>query len=597
MNLRKLQAVAWAVFSASLLAMHCNRAGLSAHGDGGGLAGAAGSGQGLFGGFGGMAGSGEASGTGSGGTQIVSTQAIGADGLLYDTWSTMALVAVSQDERHVAFMRDFLPLPDRGPEPDYSGCAMRVGTLLVATIADDGTVAVRVVGQGVNFDSVGFSADSRSMAYVDGRDPCLIGGVLKIAAADGSNPRTIGSVPISLEDRIIGNTLQFLMPPVADANTQSTLGEPGYVLRLPDGAPISVPGPYGDLDGWISQDGRRAGYVDAAGNLIVVDVSTGASHQVDLGLGTSALNYTVFLRWSPNSGFFTAEETPNHGGQYGLAVAAAGDTKAHILAQNGLPQNEVFSPDSSRLAYQTLDGADAPDLVVRSLAAGTDVHVQGLPNPAGSINTFSFSPDGAMLLVTATDSASYVMSLYRGSADGSGSLQLVTSGTTGFFAMPPGDGNVAVELNAGYTQVFSFNGTDSNLLPGNHPVYEPNSAQPRLLLYPLSQASASNPVSAFVLASTDGTNMKTVVLPTGASLGGPIPQWMGHTVIYGFSPALTGAFPAIYAWTGDSSSPPLLAAGPDTYAWAPIPVPTRLFYARVAANSAGPAGLWMVSLP
>ena len=589
---------------ASLLFVNCDRAGLSVHGDGGVPAGAAGSGQGGFRGFGAMAGSGGASGTGSGGTQIVSTQAIGADGLLYDTGATLSLVAVSQDERHVAFMRDFLPLPDRGPgEPDYSGCAMQVGTLLVAAIADDGTVAVREVGQGVNFDSIGFSADSRSMAYVDGRDPCSIGGVLKVAAADGSNPRTIGSVPISLEDRIMGNTLQFLMPPVADANTQSTIGEPGYVLRLPDGAPLSVPGPYGELDGWISQDGRRAGYVDAAGNLIVVDVTSGASHQVDLGLGTSALDYTVFLHWSPNGGFFTAEVTPNPSGQVGLAVAAAGDTKAHFLAQDSLSPNEVFSPDSSRLAYQTMDSAGAPDLVVRSLAAGTNVHVQGLPDPAGSVNTFSFSPDGAMLLVTATDSVSYVMSLYTGSADGSGSLQLVTSGTTGFFAMPPGDGNVAVELNSGYTQVFSFNGADSNVLPGNHPVYEPNSAQPRLLLYPLlplSQAPASNPAPAFVLTSTDGTNMQTVVLPTGASLWSrwdASPQWMGHTVMYGFSPALTGAFPAIYAWTGDSSSPTLLAADPDAFAWAPIPVPTRLFYVRAAASSAGPAGLWMVSLP
>jgi hypothetical protein len=58
--------------------------------------------------------------------------------------------------------------------------------------------------------------------------------------------------------------------------------------------------------------------------------------------------------------------------------------------------------------------------------------------------------------------------------------------------------------------------------------------------------------------------------------------------MYGFSPVLTGTFPAIYASSGDSSSPTLLAAGPDKYAWAPIPVPTRLFYARTAAGNAGP---------
>jgi len=69
--------------------------------------------------------------------------------------------------------------------------------------------------------------------------------------------------------------------------------------------------------------------------------------------------------------------------------------------------------------------------------------------------------------------------------------------------------------------------------------------------------------------------------------------------MYGFwlDPALTGTVPALYASSGDGSSPTLLAAGPDKYAWAPIPVPTRLFYARTAANTAGPAGLWMVPLP
>ena len=72
---------------------------------------------------------------------------------------------------------------------------------------------------------------------------------------------------------------------------------------------------------------------------------------------------------------------------------------------------------------------------------------------------------------------------------------------------------------------------------------------------------------------------------------------MGRTELYGFSPAVTGAIPALYAWTSDSSNLTLLAAGPDTYAWAPISVPTRLFYARAAASSAGPAGLWMTPLP
>ena len=288
-----------------------------------------------------------------------------------------------------------------------------------------------------------------------------------------------------------------------------------------------------------------------------------------------------------NSGFFALENHSLGTQQVGLAVAAAGDAQVTNIASNGLGPGTVFSPDSSWLAYQALDSAGAPEIVVHPLAGGADVHLKGLPNPASNYFDVSFSPDGAVVLVMVTDGASGVVTLYTASVNGSGPLQLITSSVSvnlGFPAMPPGDGNLAMTLDSGYTEVYSFSGADSNLLP-------------RLLLYPLYQGSASNPAPAFVLASTDGTSMKTALLPTGASLWGPRPQWMGHAVMYGFSPALTGGFPTLYASSGDSSSPTLIAAGPDKYAWAPIPVPTRLFYARTAAGSAGPAGLWMVPLP
>jgi Tol biopolymer transport system component len=618
MKPRKLQLVAWALFSASLLLMNCDRSGLglSAHRDGSvqasadsaivpaggevGSAGSGGSGPGGLSGFGGVTGSGGMAG--SGGTQIVTTQPIGADGLL-DTGATQDIV-VAQDERHVAFMRDYLPVPPCGKTgEELNARSTQVGTLLVATIADDGTVAVRVVGQGVKFYSVGFSSDSKSMAYVDGYDACSQVGVLKTAAADGTNPRTIESGPINFDEQIVGNTLLFMGTGTGLAEGQV------YAVWLPTGAPISTTSSGSTYSGIsTSKDGRRAAYLDAAGDVMVLDVSTGASHQVDLGLGTSSLSNTDILLLSADGGFLAVQTStfPNGVQQSWLAVAAAGDTQATSLLNNSPQFSPAFSPDSSRLAYQALDSAGAPELVVHPLAGGTDVHVQGLP--VSNYEYLSFSPDGAVVYAMAMDNTSDVISLYTASAIGSGSFQFITSDLAGIPsntpgdaterpAMPPGDGYLAMGLKSGYTQVFSSSGAGSNLIQGSSPVYEPNSAQPRLLVSPLSQASASDPVPAFMLASTDGTSMKTILLPTSALPWGPGPQWMGHTVIDGFSPALTGTFPAIYAWSGDSSSPHLLAAAPDTYAWAPIAVPTRLFYARRAASSAGPAGLWMAHVP
>jgi hypothetical protein len=569
-----------------------------------GLGGVTGSGGFISDGSGGTptgdGGNSQAGTSGAGGAGGVSTQPIGADGLL-DTGATHSLV-VSQDEHHVAFMRDYLPVPPCGKTgEELNARSTGVGTLLVATIANDGTVAVRVVGQGVKFDSVGFSADSKSMAYVDGYDACSRGGVLKIAAADGSSPRTIESVSINFDEQIVGNTLLFLRPGTGLVEGQV------YAVWLPDGTPISTvssPSTYSQI--WVSPDGRRAGYFDATWAAVVLDVSTGASHQV--ASQTNAVSNGTIV-WSPDGAFLALTYYSPGTDQTALAVAAAGDTQGKILASNNVASGPVFSPDSSRLAYQPLDSAGAPQLVVHPLVGGTDVHVPGLPDPGKTSDWLLFSPDGAVVLVIARDNPSGVISLYAASAVGSGSLKLITSNVGGLSlsnvpgsangatAMPPGDGNVAVELNSGSTQVFSLNGGDSHQLPGVSPVYEPNAAQPRLLLSQSNQAPVPDPVPAFLLASTDGTNMKAVLLPTGASPWGPVLQWMGHTVVGVFSPSSTGTLRAVYAWSGDSSSPTLLAAGPDTYAWAPIPVPTRLFYARAAASSAGSAGLWMVTIP
>jgi len=496
-------------------------------------------------------------------------------------------------------MRDYLPEPPCSQTGEaFRKRSLQVGTLLVATIADDGRVAVQVVGQGVKFSSAAFSADSKSMAYVDGYDACSLGGVLKTAAADGTNPQAIEFVPVDFQESIVGNTLLFVRP-----GATGLVGQV-YALSLPDGTPMAIPGASDASTGvWMSPDGRRAAYVDATGAAMVLDVSTGASHPT--GIEIDAVSFGSLL-WSPNGAYLALEYSPASAQQVGLAVAAVGDTQASHLSNNLLigtsnydpEHHEVFSPDSARLAYQALDSAGAPELVVHPLAGGADVHVQGLPDPASNIVYTTFSPDGVVVIVTSTDSATNVTSLFTASAIGSGSLQLITSGGNGVFAMPPGDGNLAVELGPGSTQVYSFSGAASKLLPGGSPVYEPDSAQPRLLVYVYPPGSPSDPIPAFVLASTDGTGMNPVSLPTGASAWAA-PQWMGHTVMYGFwlDPALTGTVPALYASSGDGSSPTLLAAGPDKYAWAPIPVPTRLFYARTAANTAGPAGLWMVPLP
>jgi hypothetical protein len=242
----------------------------------------------------------------------------------------------------------------------------------------------------------------------------------------------------------------------------------------------------------------------------------------------------------------------------------------------------------------------APEIVVHPPAGGTDVHIQGLPDLAKNGIELSFSPDGARLYVTTRSLDATIQNtwLYVASANADGSLQLVTSHLGAAPAFPPGDGSLAVDMDSGYTEVFSITGTVSRLVLGRYPVYEPNSQQPRLLL--TKDNSKSNDAIQgpyFVVAATDGTNQNVVNFPSATWFSPVSPQWMGHSVVYGVLSTTTADLGSIYAYGGNSSNSTLLAAAPDTYAWAPIPAPTRLFYARKAANSAGPAGLWMVSIP
>ena len=154
---------------------------------------------------------------------------------------------------------------------------------------------------------------------------------------------------------------------------------------------------------------------------------------------------------------------------------------------------------------------------------------------------------------------------------------------------------MAATLDSDYTLVFPLSGGDANVLPGIGPVYQPRSTQPRLLKSPRAQGVTTNSVPVLLLASTDGGNSTTILLPAGASQWGPGPQWIGKSVVYGYADiaGLTG----IYALAADGTNATPLAAGPDTYGWAASPAPTRLFYARKAANSAGPAGLWVTAFP
>ena len=527
---------------------------------------------------------------GSGGVVVPTTGKIGADGLL-DGAAALDIV-VASDEHHVAYLRDYVKPSSSctsGGEAFYAR-ANQIGMLVVATLASDGAVISRVVAQSVKATSVHFSADSQSLVYVDNYEPCLQGGRLQAAASDGTNPRTVDSLGVYFDLSTVGNTLLYGLTETNGINDKVV------ALHLPDGAPVVIPNTFNTWIGSlpVSPDGRWIGTFDDKKVLTIVDVNGASSHPIDLGPQAGSFDT---IQWSPDGKFMALKGTNPGTNIGGLALAPADATQVKTLVASNWIVGAAFSPDSQYLAYGAPGAAGAFDLVVHPLAGGTDRHLANYPDPTGNNGVVTFSADGGLVMVasmpmhiSATGTA-----LYAASTLGDGPLRFVTTGVNGAPVAPSGDNYVAATLDSDYTMVFPLSGGDANVLPGIGPVYQPRSAQPRLLLSPRAQGTTANSVPVFLLASTDGSNSKTVTLPTGAFQWGPSPRWIGMSVVYGYadSSGLTG----IYALAADGTNATPLAAGPDTYGWAAIPTPTRLFYARKAANGAGPAGLWTTTFP
>lgn len=526
---------------------------------------------------------------GTGGSLQPSTGVVTADGLL-DSGGAEAIV-VATDERHVAYLRDYLPIPKcpTGQTEESNARAQQIGTLRVATLAADGSFVSRVVGEAVRAADVHFSPDSRTLVYVDGYDPCVDRGALKVAGADGTNPRVIDALVSTIEIVVTGDALFYRQ--VA-----------GQVLGvwLPDGTPVVIPGSTSIFSNtYPSPDGRRVAQFDGNGNLAITDISTGATLPVDLAAPANTYDRAI---WSPDSKHLAITfvfTTPDWGG---LALLDDNGTTVTTLVANHGVQSVQFSPDSTRLAYDAPNSTGGSDLIVHPLIGAADLRITGFPDPASNYSSTAFSPDGSLVVVTtgAADSTSAGEAVYVASATAPDVLRPVVlrtdSSLLGGTLVPGGDAYLAAWWSSGTTEVVSLQGPASNVLSGFALAYEPQAANPRILLGPTSGATVGGALIAFTVAATGGANPTTITFPAGAIPTGMQPQWLGHAVVYGYAPT-AGVVPNLYALPGGASTGQLLAAGAAAYGWAPVDSPTRIFYGHTGASGGGSAGLWVAAAP
>jgi hypothetical protein len=502
---------------------------------------------------------------------------VGPDGQL-DTQAAATLV-VAPDERHVAYLRD--------PHIIEAGCVGRgasveVGTLVAVELQSDGSACQRAIGHDVSPYSIYYSSDSQHLVWKEGIDDCEVG-TLKAAASDGSNVRLVhGGVRT---DYVIGSTVFF--------NVQGQNRD--WAAPLAGGKAISL-GPQVDFED-IRSDSNAAGATVAhrkygsdqsfPEGLVLFQLPSGKSQTLVDGV-TEAVGNRI---WSPGGNWLAFCHGPKDAGApASLTVIAADGSTRMDVSSNPDCWEFTFSPDDAWLAYGDLDASGGTRLLTYSLKDRSSVELGML---ARGYFSLAFSDDGGSVVasVDATTWASATIA-YAATTGVPGSLHFLTESKVTPDGMVSAGGYVAI-ATASFAvdptgdrtiEVYPVSGGDPVTLQGSTPLFEPGVAQPHLLL-------RQYPPTAIAIAATDGTAVTPNVVPDYISFA----TWMGSTVVYGTSPG--SGLVTIAALTNAGAVTTPLASEVESYAWAEIATPTRLFYSRKVASTGGPVGVFYVDVP
>ena len=523
--------------------------------------------------------------------------------MLVDSALTGDIQAIAPDERHIAVSHDYLsPCPSERP-----GAFSGIGTLSVVTIDDASRSATtRVAATGVSGGAF-FSTDSQALAFVDGVvDPCVRGGHLELAAADGTGVRRI-------RDQVLGGIL------VGDTLLFSAVGtNQAFAMSMHSGAPVQLgnaqtnamsPNSLGTAVAYTS-DGY-GGFAGSGGStlaprsIILVDTFTGTEHVAS----DRTTDSSGILQWSNGGQWLAFVHQPMGAPTVGLGLVASDGSMRTEISTDCVCEEIVFSPDDGMIAYDASDGNGGGQLEVYRTDGGAKVTLTGLPAPryTNYIDYF-FSHDATYLFATVRSPNNETSSsLYGAPVAASGPMQLLSSDLDHLgseYPSPAGDAYLAVQTSDGTVEVLPLaggvpvpvaNAAPAPALPIDIVGYEPTNQDPRLLLF-------SNPGSVMI-AATDGSTSTSTALRSPL---GTYPRWLKRNIFY--ESVAANATSDLNAITDDGAQDKTLAVGVgpsvapgsnalNSYAWAPIASPSLLFFIRQAANAGGAAGLWMNGIP
>jgi hypothetical protein len=520
-----------------------------------------------------------------------------------DTGHALGL-RVSPDEQHVLVQRTEVTT---GPG------AFSQGALAVVTLSASGASGTAVeLTSAVPFvngvPQADFSADGTGLYFID---VSVTPNALVAAASDGSGAHTLAT-GIVQSAAVAGNTLVYML----DAPDQSG-NRPVYAAVLPNGAPVQLvaagavyyptptPSPTGTAV--LLQDQSLTTHE-------LVQTATGVA--TPFGPANQGLGGWVFSPDGARLVYWTSSSA-------GWALHVIGTDGTGDTALPGMAGSDpAFSPDSTRLAYTTLDASShVASVTVHSFGGAADLSITA--DTAHAWNALAWSPDGALLVMSSSDAALAVAPVAQGAA-----FTVVATGLVGDLGLPFPPASVTMAHDYVSAPV---SGRVLSVVPtaggaahaASVPVddlafYEPVAAHPGLLAFTSTPVTQEGIPGSVVLLATDGsgsaTSLPGAVLPAftaaqalhldsfgwvGTDSGSgqvaePYPWgWLGSEIVYETdrSQTVPGALDVVAA-TDDAGTVGVIAPGANEWTVRGGTTPTRMFFSRAAQD-----GVWWSALP
>lgn len=480
---------------------------------------------------------------------------------------------VAKDEQHVAYSTN------RADSSAFA-CLGRNAVGDLKSIVTDPSPAVALLDSYAGFHESFFSDDSLSVfftKYTQGTNPCSDTVYLRSIPSKGGTSTSLDSAYSYHSITVAGASAlwQAFGGGASDPGTWTVAKAGGYGRELSStGSPLLDP-----TGAFVIYDGGgevRLATVTGTTKVVLNDGSLG------LGVGSA---------WSPDGRFVAYAHHATTTSPVVVEIINSDGSDRQTVSSDCLCRHMVFSPDSSRLAFDIKATDGSFGYVIQPVSGGSPVTLTGLATTPSATSAHGFSPDGAWLEVVDGNNAVYAgatnadgafvrLSSAQGRADGA----IATTADHGFIAFL--DGDAAGTDKAGLVVTTPSGNSKTPFASGVTGVwYEQTGTAPTLAV----AATDANGAPAVFLLPTDGS-LPGKRLSAAPPSSYPTAFWISNVLVYETNRRSVTGSPTLVdlvATADDGSDEGMLFNGAVLHPKTGRAAATRLFFARGPTEGGG----------